>query len=66
MIDDLDRWRLVLGRYAHEQLGESEGEEEQQREEALDFLYQREYSGRDVRGDDPTGGDGPGLPELVA
>jgi Mg-chelatase subunit ChlD len=64
-VDDLDRWRLVLGRYAHEQLGESAGEEEQRREEALDFLYQREYAGRDVRGDDPLSDDGPGLPELV-
>ncbi len=63
-MDDLDRWRLVLGRYAHEQLGSGDGEEAR-REEALDFLYQREYAGRDVRGGDPTGDDGPGLPELV-
>ncbi len=66
-MDDLDRWRLVLGRYAHEQLGEPEGDQEQRREAALDFLYQREYADRDVRDDDPdpAGGDGPGLPELV-
>ena len=51
-MDDLDRWRLVLGKYAHEQLGESTDDAERAREEALDFLYQREYAGRDVRGMD--------------
>lgn len=64
-VDDLDRWRLVLGRYAHEQLGASDDAEQQQREATLDYLYQREYAGRDVRDDDRSGGQEAGVPELL-
>ncbi len=43
------RWRLILGQFAEEQLplGEGFGEAD----EALSFLYDREYSGRGVRTD---------------
>jgi Mg-chelatase subunit ChlD len=44
------RWRLVLGRYAKSALPMPEDEVTRRREEALDFLYAREYAGRGVRG----------------
>ncbi|MDR2988609.1 MAG: VWA domain-containing protein [Nocardiopsaceae bacterium] len=48
-----DRWRLVLGRYSHQRLPDP-GSEGQRYEQALDYLYGREYAGRGVR---PGGGD---------
>jgi Mg-chelatase subunit ChlD len=45
----LRRWRLVLGRYAKSALPMPQDEQERRREEALDFLYGREYEGRGVR-----------------
>lgn len=54
-----ERWRLVLGRYAAEQLPEGTGEEDHRLDAALDFLYGREYSGRGTReteGHAPTPG----------
>ncbi len=51
------RWRLVLGAGTEEVLGALPDEESQAREEALAFLYDREYGpGRNVRGS----GRGPG------
>ena len=53
----LIRWRLVLGRSAETELG-GIPQEWEARDEALSYLYDREYGpGRDVRG---TGGKGPG------
>ncbi|PIE25393.1 MAG: VWA containing CoxE family protein [Planctomycetota bacterium] len=54
-----DRWKLVLGRFAEDALGgASPGAERMAR--ALDFLYSREYRGRQTRsgkdGDSRTGG----------
>jgi len=45
----LARWRLVLGKYARDQLPASMSLEQQRIEKALDFLYSREYRGRGVR-----------------
>ena len=44
----LNRWRLVLGRYAQRRLPGLVGAEAR-RERALDYLYSREYHGRGVR-----------------
>src|ERR1700722_17852310 len=53
----LARWRLVLGQYAKDQLGVGLSVEQQRIENALDFLYSREYRGRGVRGEqDRLGG----------
>jgi Mg-chelatase subunit ChlD len=45
----LARWRLVLGKYARDQLPAAMSLEQQRIETALDFLYSREYRGRGVR-----------------
>jgi Mg-chelatase subunit ChlD len=45
----LARWRLVLGKYAKDQIPASMSLEQQRTEKALDFLYSREYRGRGVR-----------------
>ena len=59
---DVERWRLVLGRYAGRRLGSApDGSEAARMETALDYLYGREYEGRDVR---PGGSDGPGAGSL--
>jgi Mg-chelatase subunit ChlD len=47
----LARWRLVLGQYAKDQLVVGLTHEQQRIENALDFLYSREYQGRGVRGE---------------
>ncbi|MBX7219104.1 MAG: VWA domain-containing protein [Blastocatellia bacterium] len=52
----LTRWRLVLGKFAEQQLSCNLSARNQRIEKALDFLYSREYRGRGVRGeDDQTG-----------
>src|SRR3954454_396841 len=53
------RWRLVLGKYAQNKLEGAGGgltAEQMRMEQALDYLYSREYRGRGVRGQD-GGGD---------
>jgi Mg-chelatase subunit ChlD len=56
------RWRLVLGRYAKDRLNVGMSLEQQRIENALDFLYAREYRGRGVREDqDRTGPRSAGL-----
>src|SRR5215470_3651282 len=45
----LARWRLVLGQYAKDRLNVGLSLEQQRIENALDFLYSREYRGRGVR-----------------
>lgn len=50
-MSEIDRWRLVLGRYSRRRLGSCTGEDAR-REAALDYLYGREYAGRGVREDD--------------
>jgi Mg-chelatase subunit ChlD len=56
------RWRLVLGRYAKDRLNVGMSPEQQRIENALDFLYAREYRGRGVREDqDRTGPRSAGL-----
>ncbi|MGV9671668.1 VWA domain-containing protein [Gordonia sp. NPDC003504] len=61
-MNELDRWRLILGRYAEEQLDSpTEGSIAARRAAALDELYSRAYRGRGVRLDDGTDGAiGPG------
>ena len=49
----LSRWRLVLGRYAERRMSGGLGGEDQRRDQALDYLYGREYRGRGLR--DKTG-----------
>jgi len=48
----LARWRLVLGKYAKDQIPAGLSAEQLRIENALDFLYSREYQGRGVRDDD--------------
>ncbi|MCM1577863.1 MAG: hypothetical protein NC078_03585, partial [Ruminococcus sp.] len=52
------RWRLILGQFAEKEL--QIGEEYGDAEEALSFLYDREYGGRGVRTEsrDQKGGRG--------
>jgi len=50
----LARWRLVLGKYARDQIDVGMTAEQQRIETALDFLYSREYQGRGVRDSQPT------------
>lgn len=45
----LARWRLVLGKYAKDRMPVGMTMEQQRIEDALDFLYSREYRGRGVR-----------------
>lgn len=56
---DLQRWRLVLGRFAEPRLGGcgGRGTKQSRMDRVLDYLYGREYRGRGVRGKD---GDKPG------
>lgn len=73
-----DRWRVVLGRFAQDQLPEPERPVDREREEVLDALYERAYAERGVREqaddgedgrDDRQGGLGPSqlrVPEWVA
>lgn len=51
----LARWRLVLGKYARDQIDPGLSVEEQRIENALDFLYSREYKGRGVRAAEDSG-----------
>jgi Mg-chelatase subunit ChlD len=54
--ETLARWRLVLGKYARDQIPAGMSVEQQRIENALDFLYSREYRGRGVRDqEDETG-----------
>ena len=48
----LARWRLVLGKYAKERIHTGMSAEQMRMEDALDFLYSREYCGRGVRDED--------------
>ena len=56
---DLQRWRLVLGRFAEPRLGGcgGHGSKSSRMDRVLDYLYGREYHGRGVRGKD-SGKDG--------
>ena len=49
LYDGLKRWRLVLGRYAQERMPVGMSEQELRMQQALDYLYSREYHGRGVR-----------------
>lgn len=53
MTNSLQRWRLVLGHYSKKSLGTELDARNLKMEQALDFLYSREYKGRGVR---PSGG----------
>jgi len=52
----LGRWRLVLGRYAQKRTGAALPDEAARIDQALDFLYGREYQRRGVRGRDRLDG----------
>ena len=54
---DLQRWRLILGRFAEQRLGECGSRESRvaRMDRVLDYLYGREYRGRGVRGVDGRG-----------
>jgi len=59
MSDDLEaarRWRLVLGRYADEQLGRGIGASDARLENTLSYLYDREYESRGHRLERGAGG----------
>jgi Mg-chelatase subunit ChlD len=57
----LERWRLILGRFAQEQLPAPPDATRQRMEAALDYLYSRKYRDRGLRDEDgedsPMGGD---------
>jgi len=53
-VNEVDRWRLVLGRYAKKRLdsglsAEGDGGAGDRMEAALEYLYGREYESRDLR-----------------
>ena len=50
------RWRLVLGRYANEQLGGGLGASDARLESTLSYLYDREYTSRGHRHERGAGG----------
>src|SRR4029453_119275 len=52
----LARWRLVLGKYSRRQLPSGMTVQQKRIENALDFLYSREYRGRGVRDQDEESG----------
>ena len=54
--ETLGRWRLVLGKYARDQIPAGMSAQQQRIENALDFLYSREYRGRGVRDQDEETG----------
>lgn len=65
-MSEVDRWRLVLGRYADDQLGSPEqGTVEAQQADALDYLYRREYAGRGIRPDLAPGTGGTSEPHIL-
>jgi hypothetical protein len=51
----LRRWRLVLGKYSQASLGVGLSGDSARMERALEYLYGREYVGRDVRQVSPGG-----------
>lgn len=56
----LERWRLVLGRFAEPALGALGGDERcQHMDRVLDYLYGREYRGRGIRGAEGDQGENP-------
>ncbi len=56
---DVERWRLVLGRFAQPRLGGCGRPDSKQwrMDRVLDYLYGREYRGRGVRGRQASQGD---------
>ena len=66
MVDEqeiLNRWRLVLGKYAANQISFSEGDEREnlkmmEMEDVLDYLYSREYGDEQEIRKDRRGGSG--------
>lgn len=58
MTETLRRWRLALGRFAGERLGEL-SDPDARRDQALDYLYGREYRARGLQG-------GFGAPQVTA
>ncbi len=54
----LERWRLVLGRFAKQQLPADLSRQQQRMNAALDYLYSREYRGRGLREEDEGRGGG--------
>lgn len=61
----LERWRLVLGRFARQRLPADAGARQQRMEAALDYLYSREYRDRGLREDDPGRGGGDGASQFT-
>jgi Mg-chelatase subunit ChlD len=66
---ELDRWRLVLGKYSSQRLGDpgrsGAGGEYGRIDRALEYLYGREYRGRGLRGDERHGSLDPSQLTLV-
>lgn len=68
-MNPMTRWRLVLGRFASQQLRQPLSGREGRMEVALDHLYSREHRGRGVRDRTDTGGLGPSqitIPEWLS
>ena len=69
-MNTLDRWRLILGRYAEQRLplggkgGGGQGHPGRM-DRALEYLYGREYQGRGLRKDQPHGSLSGSQPTLV-
>jgi Mg-chelatase subunit ChlD len=61
----LERWRLVLGRFAKQQLPADISAQQQRMEAALDYLYSREYRGRGLREENHGAGGGDGASEFT-
>lgn len=49
MRNPVDRWRLLLGRYAEHEFGQTLDGDDARRDAALDYLYGREYAARGIK-----------------
>jgi len=54
-VNALERWRLVLGKYAEQRLGGAVAGQYERMDRALEYLYGREYQGRGLRKDGQPG-----------
>ena len=64
-MNTLARWRLVLGKYAERRMSGNLGGQDQRRDQALEYLYGREYEGRGLRKESAPGSLDPSQLTLV-
>jgi Mg-chelatase subunit ChlD len=64
-MNTLARWRLVLGKYAERRMSGGLSGQDQRRDQALEYLYGREYEGRGLRKESAPGSLDPSQLTLV-